>query len=122
MAAFETALAARREQGKPRETRVAEWCVARCLRALGRPAEALAIHERLAVETAAAGEPEDGYGAEEIAECLLALGRDEEARPHFARAADAARRRRLAGRARARSDRQAPATRRGRSGPPEGPA
>jgi tetratricopeptide (TPR) repeat protein len=88
MAAFETALAARREQGKPKETRVAEWCVARCLRALGRPAEALAIHERLAVETAAAGDPEDGYGAEEIGECLLALGREDEARPHFARAAD----------------------------------
>ncbi len=88
MAAFETALAARRDQDKPRETRVAEWCVARCLRALGRPAEALAIHERLAVETAAAGEPEDGYGAEETAECLLALGRENEARPHFARAAE----------------------------------
>lgn len=88
LAAFETALAARRDQDKRKETRVAEWCVARCLRALGRPAEALAIHERLAVETAAAGEPEDGYGAEEIAECLLATGRAEEARPHFARAAD----------------------------------
>jgi tetratricopeptide (TPR) repeat protein len=86
LAAFETALAARREQGKPRETRIAEWSVARCLRALGRPAEALAIHERLTAETAAAGDPEDGYGAEEIGECLLALGRGEEARPHFARA------------------------------------
>jgi tetratricopeptide (TPR) repeat protein len=88
LAAFETALAARREQAKPKETRVAEWCVARCLRTLGRPAEALAIHERLAVETAAAGEPEDGYGAEEVGECLLALGRESEARPHFVRAAD----------------------------------
>ena len=87
LAAFETALAARREQGRPRETRVAEWCVARCLRALGRPAEALAIQERLAIETAVAGEPEDGYGAEEIGECLLAIGRGEEARPAFARAA-----------------------------------
>jgi tetratricopeptide (TPR) repeat protein len=87
LAAFETALAARREQGSPRETRVAEWCVARCLRALGRPGEALAIQERLAVETATAGEPEDGYGAEEIGECLLAMGRGEEARPAFARAA-----------------------------------
>ncbi len=87
LAAFETALAARREQGQPRETRVAEWCVARCLRALGRAAEALAVQERLAVETAAAGDPEDGYGAEEIGECLLALGRGEEARPAFARAA-----------------------------------
>ena len=87
MAAFETALAARREQDKPRETRVAEWCVARCLRALGRPAEALAIHERLAVEMSAAGDHEDGYASEEIAECLLAMGREEDARPHFARAA-----------------------------------
>jgi tetratricopeptide (TPR) repeat protein len=85
--AFETALAARREQGEPRETRVAEWCVARCLRALGRPAEALAIQERLAVETAAAGDPDDGYVAEEIGECLLAVDRAEEARPHLARAA-----------------------------------
>ncbi len=88
LAAFETALAARREQGKPRETRVAEWCVGRCLRALARPAEALAIHERLAVETAAAGEPEDGFGAEEIGECLLAMGHEDEAQPHFARAAE----------------------------------
>jgi tetratricopeptide (TPR) repeat protein len=87
LAAFEMALDARREQGKAKETRVAEWCFARCLRALGRPAEALAIHERLAVETAAAGEPEDGYGAEEIGECLLALGREQEARPYLARAA-----------------------------------
>ncbi len=41
LAAFETALSARREQGQPKETRIAEWCVARCLRALDRPAEAL---------------------------------------------------------------------------------
>jgi tetratricopeptide (TPR) repeat protein len=86
--AFETALGARREQGQPRETRVAEWCVARCVRALGRPAEALAVQKRLAAETAAAGDPESGYGAEEIGECLLDLGRAEEARPHLARAAE----------------------------------
>jgi len=87
LAAFETALTARREQGRAKETRIAEWCVARCLRSLDRPAEALAIQERLAVETADAGEPEDGYGAEEIGECLLVMGRGEEARPYFARAA-----------------------------------
>jgi len=86
LAAFETALAARREQGQPRETRVAEWCVARCLRALGRPAEAFAIQERLAAEAAAAGDQDDGYVAEEIGECLLAMERGEEARPAFARA------------------------------------
>jgi tetratricopeptide (TPR) repeat protein len=88
LAAFETALAARREQGQPKETRVAEWCVARCLRAVGRPTEALAIQERLAIETVAAAEPEDGYVAEETGECLLALGRVAEARPFFARAAE----------------------------------
>jgi len=88
LAAFETALAARREQGKPKETRVAEWCVARGLRALGRPVEAIAIQERLAAETARAGEPDDGYMAEEIGECLHALGREDEASPFFARAAE----------------------------------
>jgi tetratricopeptide (TPR) repeat protein len=87
LAAFETAVAARREQGQPKETRIAEWCVARCLRALGRPAEALARQERLAIEAASAGDTEDGYVAEETGECLLALGRGEEARPAFARAA-----------------------------------
>ena len=50
LAAFETALAARREQAQPKETRIAEWCVARCLRAQGRVTEALAIQERLADE------------------------------------------------------------------------
>jgi tetratricopeptide (TPR) repeat protein len=87
LAAFEAALAARREQGEPRETRVAEWCVARCLRALGRSAEALAVQERLAADATAAGDPDDGHVAEEIGECLLAMGRGEEARPAFARAA-----------------------------------
>ncbi len=87
LAAFETALAARREQGGAKETRIAEWCVARCLRALDRPAEALAVQERLAAETAAAGDPEDGFCTEEIGECLLVLGREAEARPYLARAA-----------------------------------
>ncbi len=88
LAAFQAALGARREQGQARETRIAEWCVGRCLRALGRPAEALAIQERLAVQTAQAGDPEDGYGVEEMGECLLALGRADDARPYFARAAE----------------------------------
>ena len=87
LAAFETALVARLEPRKPKETRIAEWCIARCFRALGRPAEALAIQERLTAETAAAGEPEDGFCTEEIGECLLVLGRDDEARPYLARAA-----------------------------------
>jgi len=87
LAAFETALEARREQGKPKETRIAEWAVARMLRALDRPAEALAIQLRLADEAASSGDEEDGYVSEEAGECLLALDRGDEARPHFGRAA-----------------------------------
>ena len=34
------------------------------------------------------GDREDGYGSEEIGECLLALGREDDARPWFARAAE----------------------------------
>ena len=45
------------------------------------------MQERLAAETAAAGEPEDGFCTEETGECLLALGREAEARPYLARAA-----------------------------------
>jgi tetratricopeptide (TPR) repeat protein len=88
LTAFETALAARREQTEAKEIRIAEWCVARCIRALGRPADALAIQQRLVAEAAAAGEPESGFRAEEIGECLLELGRVEEARPYLARAAE----------------------------------
>jgi len=88
LTAFETALAARREQGQHKETRIAEWCVARCIRALGRPAEALAIQRRLTAEAAADGEPESGFRTEEIGEALLDLGRSQEARPYLARAAE----------------------------------
>jgi tetratricopeptide (TPR) repeat protein len=88
LAAFEIALEARREGGKAKETHVAEWCIARCLRELGRPAEGLAIGERLAATAAANSVDEDGYVSEELGECLLALGRADEARPHFRRAAE----------------------------------
>jgi tetratricopeptide (TPR) repeat protein len=46
---------------------------------------ALAVQEELLAELDALGET-DGFVFEEIAECLLALGRDDEARPYFARA------------------------------------
>jgi tetratricopeptide (TPR) repeat protein len=88
LAAFETALEARREGGSAKETRIAEWCVARCLRELGRAREGLAIQERLAATAAADGVDEDGYVSEEAGLCLLALGRADEARPHFRRAAE----------------------------------
>jgi len=53
--AFETALAARHERGEAKETRIAEWCVGRALRALGRVEEELAIQQRLVDKRRAAG-------------------------------------------------------------------
>lgn len=82
---FEEALAFRREQGDAGPIRIARWCVARSLRSLGRIDEALARQRELLAENEAAN-AKDGYVLEEIAECLLASGREEEARPYFARA------------------------------------
>jgi Flp pilus assembly protein TadD len=59
--------------------------VAKAQRALGRFGEALAEQEGLLRECELAREP-DGYVHEEVAECLLALGRETEAGLHFARA------------------------------------
>ena len=70
-----------------RELRIAKWAVARALRSLGRVEEALAAQRALGEEWRQAGE-EGPYVIEELAECLHALGRDEEARPHFCRAHD----------------------------------
>lgn len=71
--------------GKGKETRIAAWTVARTLRSMGRYDEALQMQQVNAERLAEAREP-DGYVEEEIAECLLALEREAEARPHFARA------------------------------------
>ncbi len=86
---FERALAARVEQGTTGKFRgpwlIARWCVAKAKRALGRIEEALAEQQQLAAEHAAAGSS-DGFVSEELAECLLSLGRADEAREHFAAA------------------------------------
>ena len=71
---FSLALAERERQDDPGRTRIARWCVARCLRSLGRTEEALAEQQSLAAELDALGET-DEYVTEEIAECLRALGR-----------------------------------------------
>jgi tetratricopeptide (TPR) repeat protein len=85
LALFEEALELRRQNGRPGPIRIARYSVGKAQRALGRVAEALADQEALLRECELAGEP-DGYVHEEVAECLLALGRAAEARPHFARA------------------------------------
>jgi tetratricopeptide (TPR) repeat protein len=82
---FERAVSARREQGDERSLREARWCVARCLRSLERYDDALEQQKALEKEAAKAGEPE-GFIYEELGECLLALGREREAKPWFGKA------------------------------------
>jgi len=79
---FERAATWRRGKGQPNETRIADWAVARTLRSLGRLDDALAIQNRLKSEWEAAGES-DPYVDEELAECLVGLGRIAEAKPYF---------------------------------------
>lgn len=80
---FEKGLEWRLEKGQDHPVRIARWSVARTLRSLGRVEEALAIQEQLLSEYRAAGEMA-GYVLEEMAECLLALERQDEARGYFA--------------------------------------
>jgi tetratricopeptide (TPR) repeat protein len=82
LAEFEKAAPLYAVRGNADDARFARWAVARALRSLGRCAEALPAQQTLLAETAAAG-VEDGFVHEEIAECLLALGRAEESRSHF---------------------------------------
>lgn len=70
---------------QPRELRIAKYAVARTLRAMGRNNEALATIKPVHDECVAEKSP-DGYISEELAECLLAKGRGEEARAPFAEA------------------------------------
>ena len=82
---FEKAESFRRSKGSAREIRIATWCIARTLRSLNRIEEALSKQMTLKAEFESAGGT-DGYVFEEIGECLLALNREDEARPYFAKA------------------------------------
>jgi len=77
---FKAALAYRESVGGEVRIRIGRWAVARCLRSLKRYDEALAIQLDLIQF------PEQGYVSEELGELLLAVGRVEEAKPHFAKA------------------------------------
>lgn len=85
MLAFDKALAARREQGKPGPIRIARWCLARCMRATGQFEDALKEQQSLLQEADSAKKP-DGFIYEEIAECLTSLKREKEAASYFAKA------------------------------------
>jgi tetratricopeptide (TPR) repeat protein len=88
---FEQALSEWTARAKPQQIHFARWSVARCLRSLGRFSEALPKQLALEQQDQAKGDV-DGYVLEEIAELYDALGRRADARPYFARAAEALRR------------------------------
>jgi tetratricopeptide (TPR) repeat protein len=82
---FEKAVDLRAGQNQPRELRIARYCVAKTLRMQGKLDEAMQINRDIIDEAEAANEP-DGYFHEELAECLHASGKIDEAKPHFRRA------------------------------------
>jgi len=80
---FEKSLAWNELNGDAARVRIARWTIARAYRSLDRLQEALDIQIGLEEEIDAEGIEPDGYVYEEIGECLLALGRDEESKPYF---------------------------------------
>jgi tetratricopeptide (TPR) repeat protein len=79
---FNKSVAWREQEGKRRETGIARWSVGRALRSLGRYSEALELQQENSRRLRESSDP-DGFVEEEVGECLLALGRGEEGRPHF---------------------------------------
>jgi tetratricopeptide (TPR) repeat protein len=86
LTAFREAEGEWRKTGRQPQGRIATWSVARCLRALNRLDEALALQLQLEREWASAGQI-DGYVFEEIGELYWAKGERAAARPYFTRAA-----------------------------------
>jgi tetratricopeptide (TPR) repeat protein len=80
---FEKSLAWREAREDEAGARIARWTIARAYRSLNRIDEALAMQLALQAEIDERDLDEDGYVYEEIAECLLLLGRDGEAQPYF---------------------------------------
>lgn len=82
---FEQAEQLRRDADMRGPWLIARWCIARAKRSLRRFDEALAEQQALLAEHQREGSG-DGYVLEEIAECLGALGRSDDAAPFFAAA------------------------------------
>jgi tetratricopeptide (TPR) repeat protein len=79
---FEKALVEAKATGTEREVFVLRWSIGKVLRALQKTEEALAIQKDLLSQLAIGG-ARDGRLYEEIAECLLTLKQDEEAKLYF---------------------------------------
>ena len=79
---FTKGLSWQQERKREKAIVIAKWTIARTYRALGRVQEALELQLKLEKES----KEQDGYIYEEIGECLLALDKKEESKPHFAKA------------------------------------
>ena len=82
---FEKALESRQQEADQNKILVARWCVAKCLRMMGHTEEALETQRDLFEQYRVAGR-KSGYVYEEIAECMLAMGLENECREWFAAA------------------------------------
>jgi tetratricopeptide (TPR) repeat protein len=82
---FEKALDFRTQQGDTANIGVARWCIAKTLRMMGHTEEALDMQQQLFEEYQSVGK-RSGFVYEEIAECMLVLGREMEAEGWFAAA------------------------------------
>jgi tetratricopeptide (TPR) repeat protein len=82
---FESALSWYRANGNAKQIHVARWSVARAKRSLNQTEAALEMQQELLKDLDAIGET-DGYVYEELAECLVVLGREDDAKKYFARA------------------------------------
>lgn len=81
---FTKAVAFRDSLNQPTQLRIAKWCVAKTFRMLGKLETAHEMQQQLEAEWKTTEEGQDGYVYEELAECLLAMGRADEATPYFA--------------------------------------
>ena len=81
---FQKDLAFRTPSGNKVEIGIARWSSAKALRYLGRVDEALKTQMELLQLPELQGGDNEGYTQEEVGECLLLLGRQAEAVPHFA--------------------------------------
>jgi tetratricopeptide (TPR) repeat protein len=81
---FQKDIAFRTPSGSKAEIGIARWSAAKVLRYLGRVDEALKTQMELLQLPELKGGENEGYTQEEIGECLILLGRQAEAVPHFA--------------------------------------
>jgi tetratricopeptide (TPR) repeat protein len=85
---FEKSLAFREEADDSAGILIARWAIARADRSLGNVEESLQMQLELERNVEEYGLPPDGYVYEEIAECLLLLGREQESARYFGLAYD----------------------------------